>query len=338
LADHNITVSVIIRSVKIIPKTLFAVLFLALLAAFPSAPVSAAGSSASDLISAVNAFRVENGLAPYGVDSALMSEAQAQSDYQASIQTSTHQRADGSGPGNHGVAAENVASGTNLSADAAVRSIWTDSVHMSTMLGPTTGLVGAGAATSGDTVYYTLDVKNTSGNFTYRPPSQATALPGQPTFTPNVQPPAAGPVITSTPNSDGSIKHVIQPGEFLVDIVKAYGITLDQLYTLNHNIDPKKPVYNAGQVLIIRPAPTATITPSPTLSPIPPTHTLRPTRTPTKVIIPTQTPTPTATPVPSLVDKVKAGLSRTRIAYALIALCGIGLAVVVVKGFITVDK
>jgi hypothetical protein len=56
------------------------------------------------------------------------------------------------------------------------------------------------------------------------------------------------------------------------------------------------------------------------------------------VIIPTQTSTPTATPVPRRVDKVKAGLSRTRIAYALIALCGIGLAVVVVKGFITVDK
>jgi LysM repeat protein len=205
---------------------------------------------------------------------------------------------------------------------------------MATMLGPTAGLVGAGVATAGNTVYYTLDVKQTKGNFTYRPPSQATALPGQPTYTPIAQPLVAGPVVTSTPNSDGSVKHTIKSGEFLIDIAKAYGLTLDQLYTLNHTLDPKNPVYFAGQVLIIRPAPTATVTPSPTLSPVPPTRTPRPTRTPTRAVTPTETLTPTATPTPSLADKVKADLNRTNIAYGLIALCGLGLAFVVVKGFI----
>ena len=62
-------------------------------------PAQAQAGTAYDLIAAVNAYRSANDLAAYGVDSTLMSLAQAQSNYQASIGTCTHQRADSSGPG-----------------------------------------------------------------------------------------------------------------------------------------------------------------------------------------------------------------------------------------------
>ena len=57
------------------------------------------------------------------------------------------------------------------------------------------------------------------------PQSGGTAAPGVPGF------------ITSTPAADGSIRHIVKSGEFLVTIAQAYGISLDELLKLSAQED-----------------------------------------------------------------------------------------------------
>jgi LysM repeat protein len=301
----------------------------------------AQAGSASDLIAAVNAYRAENGLAPYSVDGGLMSEAQEQSEYQASVGSCTHDRADGSSPAAHGISAENVACGPNLSVNGAIYGQWTDALHSATMLGPVTGSVGAGVAQSGVNVYYTLDVKRLSGDFTYRAPKQspsATLRPGQSTPTPNPQFKAAGPVITSTTKPDGSVVHIIRLGETLIQIAQAYGVTLNDIYAANSLVNPTSPAYYAGQVLVIRLPYTATPTPSQTLTPRPPTRTHIPTRTATRVLSPTASATPTTpTPTPLIVlqlPSVTEGPNRQTIGWVILLISAIGIALVLIRGFV----
>lgn len=307
-------------------------LALALIAALPQQPAQAQAGNVFDLIAEVNTYRAANGLEAYQIDNGLMSVAQSQSDYMASIRTCTHTRADGSGPGTHGVSAENIACGANLTVQGAIYSQWTDALHSATILGPESGLVGAGMATSGNNVYYTLDVKLGRGSFTYRPPKQPTAPSsvGGNTVTPNHQLVPLRPLITATPNPDGSIKHVIQYGENLIAIAQAYGITLNQLYALNPSLNPASPVYYAGQTLVIRQAPTLTVTPTLTRTPRPPTRTPIPTWTPR----PTATDTVTLTPSRTPLFGIQAPEPGPRLwIYAVILLCAIGIVYVLVRGF-----
>ncbi len=315
---------------------LFLVLIAAILVITLLRPVNAQAGSAADLIAAVNAYREQNNLAPYSVDGGLMDLAQAQSDYQASIDDCTHQRADGSSPADHGISAENIACGLQLTVDGAIYGQWTDALHSATLLGPETGLVGAGVATMGDMVYYTLAVKRLTGDFTYRQPlqpTQPTPLPGTGTATPNPQVVASGPLITSTAAQDGSVQHRLRFGETLVQIVQAYGITLQNLYAANPGLDPTQPVYYEGQVLVIRPANTATLTPTITLTPRPPTRTPRPSRTPTRVVTATPSRTPTSTPLVDLSSLGELGFNRRTAGLAVILVCALGVAIVLLRGF-----
>ena len=94
-------------------------LVMILLAMLFACPAAVFAQSADELISQVNTLRASYGLEPYTVDPTLMTLAQQQSNYQASIHQSTHTRADGSstparlrmyfvsllrGPSTHGLA------------------------------------------------------------------------------------------------------------------------------------------------------------------------------------------------------------------------------------------
>lgn len=301
-------------------------------------PVQAQAGDASSLIAEVNAYRSANGLAAYDVDGSLMGLAQAQSEYQASIGTCTHQRADGTTAADYGISAENVACGMDLSVAGAVYGQWADALHSATMLGPETGLVGAGVATSGSSVYYTLAVKSLSGDFTYRPPVQ-TNQEGTPLATTSGTNPyeaiTISPLMTSTPQEDGSIVHIIQLGETLIQIAESYQIRLTDIYAANPDLDPLKPVYYEGQKIIIRLPYTATPDISPTPTRPPATVTPRPTRTAT--LVPTHRPTRTITPTPTETPyklQVPAPV-RKGFSIGVIILCTIGLGVVVFRGFLT---
>ena len=139
-------------------------------------------------------------------------------------------------------------------------------------------------------------------------------------------------VLTSTPQPDGSIYHIVQPGESLWVISAAYGIPGSEIMVLNGNSAEANEVY-INDVLLIRRANTPTPTSNFTATPIPrtPQPTIfMPSRTP----IPTKTPLPTATPTvpPSTTqllfgDSQKVGLTMTLVS-------GVGLLLVIVFGFL----
>lgn len=299
--------------------------------------------SASELIQAVNAYRASYGLEAYQIDGGLMALAQSHSEYQASIQSCTHNREDGSGPAALGISAENVACGLNLSVDGAVYGQWADGLHNATMIGPDQGLVGAGVAEAEGALYYTLAVKRISGSFTNRAPlndetasdSGSASLAQAETATSE---PYIGPVAVSTPNEDGSISHIIKYGETIESIAAAYGVTPAELIAINL-LDQKNPIIYEGQPLLIRLAFTATPFMTETSTPRPPTRTPAPSRTPrpTRTATPERTLTPTTTAtteplidIPTIEDL---GPIRPVIAYAFIGISAIGLVLLVWTSF-----
>lgn len=254
-------------------------------------------SSASELISAVNALRASHGLAPYQTNSILMSIAQTHAEYMAASGVSTvHTDAQGRLPYQRALDAgylvagdlslggwfsENVTGGIGQTADDAVNQWMGDSPHKTTMLSDVLVDVGAGVAVVGNTFYYCLDAGlSTNGT----PVAYTPAAP----FAPST--PA---IIPNTPNADGSIVHIVQVGDTLGSISLAYNVPLDQILSLN-GLTVDSTIY-AKQKIIVQAAYTASPT-QPTSTPtIPPTSTPYPTSTqvPTATEIP-PTPTPSA--------------------------------------------
>jgi LysM repeat protein len=189
----------------------------------------------------------------------------------------------------------------------------------------------------GNKVYYTLDVKRLTGEFVYRQPkapTQATLRPGQPSSTPNPLITLAGPMVTATTHKDGSVVHIVRYGQTLVQIAKAYGVTINDLFAANGSLDPTSAAIYAGQALVIHLPYTVTPTPTITLTPRPPTRTPLPTRTATPYRSPTPTITLTATPfivIPSMQD---VGLDPQKVGYGVILVSLGGLALVLIKGFL----
>ena len=287
--------------------------------------------TANDLISAVNTFRADYDLPAYEIDSSLMAIAQEHSEYQASIQTLTHERADGSGPGDHGISSENIGGGAGVSPDYLIDSQWTDYWHTHTLIGYQTGLVGAGVAVGDNGItYYTLVVVNTGGQTGL--PVSGTQISG--TIAATQSGTASGTqevvVITSTPNADNAIVHIVQLGETLWHISMAYDISVDDLIAIN-GLDADNPLIYAGDAIIIQLPNTPTVTATITNTPLPPTRTLRPSRTPlpTRTLKPdtgAETPTPAHPLVPenSLVNSE----NLQKLGLAIIIITFLGLAFV----------
>lgn len=256
------------------------------------------------LIQKVNELRVSNGLAPYAINPILMQIAQAHSEYQAAIGQTTHYSADGSRPFQRALAAgypvagdlslggwfsENTWAGLNLSEDQAITNWLGDPPHTNTMLSPNLTEVGAGVAFAGSVVYYTLDAGRPAASMPAVIPTVAGATAGSgPTAVLNL---TLTPVVVSTPREDGTLVHEVQPGETLWAIALAYGVTVDQILSLN-GLQTGAVIY-PGNLLVVRRANTAT----------PVTPTITPTRAPTQTQIPTatasNTPLPPTSTLPS---------------------------------------
>lgn len=256
-----------------------------------SDPRFSSQSTASDLIAAVNALRLANGLAPYSVSPILMQTAQGQANYMASSGQITH-----SGPGGMnltqrllaagyplagdlsqgGFRAENIVGGSGMTAAAAVQSWQGDAIHLNTMLSPTLTEIGAGVAQAGDMVYFVIDcaLPTSSGV-----PQPYTPAAGQPTIGSYSPGDFIVPVVTSTPDETGAVYHEVQYGQTLWAIAIAYGVKIDQIRALN-NLGQGTDIYQGDRLLIKKdapPPPTVTSAPSnrldvtptvtPTLSP-----------------------------------------------------------------------
>ena len=143
-------------------------------------------------------------------------------------------------------------------------------------------------------------------------------------------------VITSTPNPDGSIVHIVQEGETLWDISLAYGVPGAEIMGNSGNSATVTDVY-VGQVLIIRPPDPSTQTPTLTSTPTritPQATLLRPTLTP----IPTQTLFPTLTPTAKPNVLFRAFADTHTVGIAMVSISGVGILLVLVFGFFKKSK
>ncbi|HEY3344413.1 MAG TPA: LysM peptidoglycan-binding domain-containing protein [Anaerolineaceae bacterium] len=314
-----------------------------------AAPRSA---GAMDVINAVNALRATYGLPAYAVDGGLMAFSQSHSDYQASIGFPTHQHKDGTYPDAHGVY-ENVAVTSGFNLDFVMNTVWSDAIHMTTMVGIPTGYIGAGIATGSDgDTYYTIDVRKTSGQVGLpERPVTAGDSAASANQTPFATAPPIAPLMTATPRANGFLVHTVGYGQTLWDIALAYGVHIDNLRALNSIPDGSVAIYTGQKLLIRVPLPsTATaavktalaapaasqmaatgtaqaLTPAPsataTRTPRPPTRTPPPTRT--------TAPQPRATSTPAA-PIVQLPNSRT-FGMGLIVACGLGLLALALTGF-----
>lgn len=248
----------------VFPALLLLVVLVAWLRPLPVS-ASAPASSSSELISAVNALRRANGLPALRSDPFLMSIAQAQSEFQAASGTITHSGPGGSRPVDRAVAAgygggaavsvsENIAGGTDMSAQEAVRMWQGDGLHLNTMLSATATDAGAGVAAAGGMTYYTLVVGSVTsqaageGNAEDAPsaaqPSGVTGSAGAVG--------AGGPLLqAATPAADGSIIHTVLEGQALWNISALYKVPIEELLKLNEL--PPYAFIHPGDKLIIRP-------------------------------------------------------------------------------------
>lgn len=238
--------------------------------------VEGADFTAFDMVNAVNNLRSSKGLSPVQTNDILMSVAQDHSDYQASMNLSTHAgrtggivkdrvAAAGYGNGKKIVAGENVASltiGISGMLDIIMNEIWADPVHGGAMLNPKYQDVGVGIAIGGDMVYVTLNlagVVDESGTPVVQP-----SMISPDSAAPQNNQPAILPLHTCTPLADGNVYHTVGYGQTLQTIAKIYQVDIDDLVRIN-NIDPDK-IY-AGQRLWIKLVETPTVTVAPTDTP-----------------------------------------------------------------------
>ena len=249
-----------------------------------------AGKLVQELILAVNQLRERNGLNALNAHPILMSIAQNQANYNATIENSTHLSADGLRPFQRALAAgypiagdldqggfysENIIQGAGVSAQDVVNAWMGDELHMNTMLSEYRTDLGVGVAYNGDTAYFVLDTALYSRWPVTPPPVNSIENP------PSA--PRLAPVNASTPEKDGSIIHKVHSGETLWTIAAAYGLSVEDLIRINQR-DPQRFI-QPDELLTIRLAQPlsstpdqATDTPSERTPSL--TRTLRPTQSP----------------------------------------------------------
>lgn len=298
---------------------------------YPRGSALAATVTPGEMISLVNNLRASNGLPALIEDPILNSTAYATAQAMAANGVCAHIggardriAAAGFGGGAAVFATENMA----CAASATIGDIqqwWSDSVHMMPMNEARYTHVGAGAYTgSNGTTYYVLHAAYSGEGGAPSNASSAVEVPAQ---AEEPSEPLVEPVVTATPQADGSIIHIVQYGQALDTIATWYGVTIAEIKSLNGMSSNNLYV---GDRLIIKIAPTVTITPTRTVTPRQPTRTPSMTPTPTKPVV-VNTPTPTEKPgVMESLPKI----DRQWLGLGLLVISAIGLMLVLYYLFI----
>lgn len=291
-----------------------------------SLPLAALAQSETptDLVYAVNDLRAQHGLEPYRIDPWLMAYAQEHAEYQATIQTGTHIHSDGTRPQDIGLQ-ENVAGGTVgfMTVAEVVYVGWvSDWGHRHTMLGYSTGEIGAGIALSENgLIYYALDIR-----------------PGEEVDATTPQPGAPDPFVpleTSTPGENSSIIHTVSAGETLWGIAQSYGVTVDDIRRLNGMAADDTFIYVGQKLLIKLTTPATTALPDEISSP--PAQTLEETTAfITETIAPSKTafPSPSFTALPSLTNTVTPTSNPTKLSPEVISIVPVIIVAIAIIGLL----
>lgn len=229
---------------------------MALLSTIQPQTTAAQSDPTSQIVAEVNALRASLGLFAYTVNAALTAAAQGHAEWMAANHNWSHQGAGGSIPQDRATAAgyrgwvrENVASGTPSYSPSLVVYHWGQSPgHRPTMVSTDYVHIGVGyARSSQDYDVYVLMAGYTSGS-----------APAQPAVDPAAAPLVIQPVQVSGPREDGSIAHVVQPGETAWDIAAAYGVEVAELLALNGLSND--PLLHPGDEVMVQAAGGAPIT------------------------------------------------------------------------------
>ena len=254
--------------------------------------VQAQSGTAYEVLAEINALRASYGLDGLVENQYLNLSAQIQADYIAETGIGSHTGAGGTtaydralsvgyGEGYQVWVTENWAKGYDMTAYECVHDMWEPSTdHINNMLTTWHNEFGAGVALdiNGMTVYV-VNFGHSSSSTVVQPTASSSGVTSTPTTSgpTSTTAPVVQPVTTAVPNADGSVTHVVQYGQTLWKIAEAYGISLDDLLTMN-GLTEDSAIY-PDDVLLIIPA-SVEIEETPSI-----TNTL--------VI---QTPTPSATP------------------------------------------
>jgi len=225
-----------------------------------------------DLVAAVNAYRASQGYYPLNPNSLVAAAAQAHAEWIVSTGQGGHIGLNGSdetvrvswtgyGDGLSIRCDECWAGG--LSIEEAIYQSWSDWTHQEVMLnawGNRYTDAGGGVALRENGRYiFVLDVcmvigkGSSAGVPSTNPNSLVTADTSNYVFA----------VTTATPRLDGSIVHKVMYGQTLLGIAQAYGVTVDQIRTLNQMAANGTLIWT-DQELLIQPANAITM-PTPTL-------------------------------------------------------------------------
>lgn len=208
-------------------------------------PAQSSKVTAYDLIVAMNTLRTSNGLPALVEDPIIDAVAQSTAETMAANQMSSHignvrgrLQAAGYGGGSTVWATENFAVGMDMSIDK-IMIVWSDAAHMIPAVNAAYCNIGAGVAKSSNgSTYYVLQAAYTSGKSCgeYTSKSGKTTKPGGSTDEGR----AGGvsqlivPVKIATPDAEGRVYHVVQPGQSFWSIAIAYKITIKDLETWNN--------------------------------------------------------------------------------------------------------
>lgn len=274
-------------------KTSFGALTLALLVlAFCLLPLKGVSArpqvqenppSPSEVIEAVNALRIANGLLPLNPHPVLMQVAQWEANAIAGGAPG-HTRPNGltlgqwlislGYPLSGDLSLDGYRSENWITADTAQQAVeaWLgDEPHTNTMLSPYRSDIGA-AVSVGDQIYIVLEtaLQTASGQMQEEASSILTAIAGGGSFSAgdNSIPQYIIPVSRSTARPDGNVIHKVQYGQSLWSIAITYNTTIDQIRAWN-NLGDSTDIYE-GQVFLVQmhatqpPPPTNTPLASPT--------------------------------------------------------------------------
>ena len=225
-----------------------------------------AQSPTSDILTLVNQLRASYGLPGFTYDPQLAAAAQAHANWMAQTAVYSHTGAGGSTPqtransaGYPGYVSENIVGGTNLNPGGGVTWWRNSSIHFATMISNRHTQAGVGFAQGNDQNFYVLVVGYPSDTPPEQPARQETVnYIDAPFF--------VEPIAVSSPNEDGSITHVLEPGHTLWAISARYEVPIWEI--LLYNGLNEDSVIKPGDTLTIRLADGALPPPTPT----PPAH------------------------------------------------------------------
>lgn len=204
------------------------------------------GGSAMEALNLVNQLRAEHGLPPYQYNSTLAIAAQSHANWMASAVAYSHTQDNGSTPqsraaaaGYNGFVTEIIVGGSQMTPQQGL--IWwrNSSLHYSMMVSSRYSEAGPAFATNGNQNMYVIVIGR---------PSNSPVAPQAAAAEPQAEPLMITPIKLAEPREDGSIVHVVAPGQALWQIAAHYEIELGHLLLINsldedHIIQPGDEVY-----------------------------------------------------------------------------------------------